>query len=137
MYILRVEWCKMVLMDKGSGRLLALEGLRGVAAIVVVIFHALLIFYEYMIFGPSATSVQHMPLEDNLFASPLRIFFAGTFAVAIFFVLSGVCVVDWVSFEGQKNHITKTCSEAIFTTDDTRPCLNYAGLAVDNLRAIP
>ncbi len=57
MYILRVEWCKMALMDRGSGRLLALEGLRGVAAIVVVIFHALLIFYEYMIFGPSATSV--------------------------------------------------------------------------------
>ena len=102
MYNLRVEWCRMVLMDKGSGRLLALEGLRGVAAIVVVIFHALLIFYEYMVFGPSVASTQHMGLEDNLFGSPFRIFFAGTFAVAIFFVLSGFVLSIGFLSKGKK-----------------------------------
>jgi peptidoglycan/LPS O-acetylase OafA/YrhL len=89
-------------MGKESGRLLALEGLRGVAAIVVVIFHALLIFYEYMVFGPSVASTQHMGLEDNLFGSPFRIFFAGTFAVAIFFVLSGFVLSIGFLSKGKK-----------------------------------
>ncbi len=75
---------------EGSNRLLALEGLRGVAAIMVVVFHMLLIFWCYMIYGPVISDgIQNMRFEDNLYASPLFSLYSGTFAVAIFFVLSG------------------------------------------------
>lgn len=68
-----------------------LEGLRGIAAIMVVIFHFLQGFFAVTIYGlgsPKAP-VQHMRFEDNLYGSPLAVLFSGTFAVAIFFVLSG------------------------------------------------
>lgn len=38
---------------------------------------------------PSIASVQHMRFEDNLYANPIAALWSGTFAVAIFFVLSG------------------------------------------------
>lgn len=38
-------------------------------------------------FGPG--SAQHMRFEDNIYGTPLALLFAGAFAVAIFFVLSG------------------------------------------------
>jgi peptidoglycan/LPS O-acetylase OafA/YrhL len=67
-----------------------LEGLRGLAAIVVVIYHFSIAFYLVMFFGPGVSApVQHMRLEDNLYASPIAGLMSGTFAVAVFFVLSG------------------------------------------------
>ena len=70
---------------------MALEGLRGVAAIMVVIFHALLIFYTIALYGPAwdGGAVQRFGLEDNLYGTPLTIIASGGFAVAAFFVLSG------------------------------------------------
>jgi peptidoglycan/LPS O-acetylase OafA/YrhL len=74
-----------------SNRFMELEGLRGIAAIMVVIFHFLQGFFAVTIYGlgTSKAPVQHMRFEDNLYGSPLAVFFSGTFAVAIFFVLSG------------------------------------------------
>lgn len=69
-----------------------LEGLRGVAAIVVALYHNLLAFYAFAFLGAGSgltASVQHMRFEDNIHGSPLAVFLSGTFAVAIFFVLSG------------------------------------------------
>ena len=70
-----------------SKRFTALEGVRGLAAIMVVLHHSLLAFYPVMVFGPGG--LQHTRFEDNIFGTPLAIVYAGTFAVAIFFVLSG------------------------------------------------
>jgi peptidoglycan/LPS O-acetylase OafA/YrhL len=64
-----------------------LEGLRGVAALIVVIYHFMIAFYPNIAFG--ANSLQHMRFEDNLYGSPLSVFLSGGFAVGIFFVLSG------------------------------------------------
>lgn len=69
-----------------------LEGLRGLAAIVVVIFHAILMFYPGIFYGSEAYSppvVQNMRFEDNLYGNPVMGLFTGSFSVAIFFVLSG------------------------------------------------
>jgi peptidoglycan/LPS O-acetylase OafA/YrhL len=73
-----------------KNRFFELEGLRGVAAIMVVVYHFMLIFYGFAVagkFGPASS--QHMRFEDNLYGNPLSAIFSGSFAVAIFFVLSG------------------------------------------------
>ena len=64
------------------GRIVAFDGLRGVAALTVVIFHFLALLYPY--YTPamldSSAEVAH---------TPLHILWNGNFAVAVFFVLSG------------------------------------------------
>ena len=75
-----------------SSRFMELEGLRGVAAIVVVIFHAILMFYPAFFYGKGAYSAPPLhstTLESTLYASPLMGVLTGSFSVAIFFVLSG------------------------------------------------
>ena len=42
-------------MEAKTNRLLALEGLRGVAAVIVVIFHALLYSFHLFIMDPLST----------------------------------------------------------------------------------
>lgn len=64
-----------------------MEGLRGLAAISVVAWHYLFAFYPALTTGNFG--LQHMRFEDNIYGTPLAILFSGTFAVAIFFVLSG------------------------------------------------
>ncbi len=74
-----------------SNRFLELEGLRGVAAVVVAAYHFLLAFYLFSFLGPRSpmVSAQNNFIEDNLYGNPIMVFLSGTFAVAIFFVLSG------------------------------------------------
>lgn len=70
-----------------TGRVLPLEGLRGLAAISVVIYHYLVLVFPVMYYGP--VTAQHTRFEDNLHGSPLMSLISGSFAVSIFFVLSG------------------------------------------------
>lgn len=72
-------------------RFMELEGLRGVAAIVVVLYHNLLAFYSLAFLGVYSRFevVQNMKYEDNLYGNPIMVLLSGQFAVAIFFVLSG------------------------------------------------
>lgn len=83
-----------------------LEGLRGVAAIIVVIYHFILAFYAVLFFGIGAQRLQHMRFEDNLYGNPLMVFVSGPFAVAIFFVLSGF-VLSIAFFQTGKLSIVK------------------------------
>lgn len=74
-----------------TDRFMELEGLRIIAAVIVVIYHALLIFYPGFFYGigNSFAVVNNMRFEDNLYANPFAGLLSGTFAVGIFFVLSG------------------------------------------------
>ncbi len=76
-------------MEKQKKRFDELEGLRGIAAVVVAVYHFLLVFYVVAFLGAQSGNVQNMKLEDNLYGNPLMVFLSGPFAVAIFFVLSG------------------------------------------------
>jgi len=77
--------------NKHIERFMQLEGLRGIAAIVVVAYHAMLMFWPGVAYGtnPSLAPVQNSQLESFLYGNPLNVFLSGGFAVAIFFVLSG------------------------------------------------
>jgi len=70
-----------------------LDGLRGMASLMVVLHHYLCAFYPVLIFG--ASSIVHIgPIEAWIAASPLNLFYNGGFAVCIFFVLSGYVLTN-------------------------------------------
>lgn len=65
-----------------------LDGLRGIAAIIVMISHFLTSLAPAMVYGSQFPS--HFGSLDHLFSTtPLRLIAAGSFSVCIFFVLSG------------------------------------------------
>lgn len=63
-------------------RITAFDGLRGVAALIVVIFHFLCLLYPRM-----TPEMSDVPVA--IAHTPMHIFWNGLFAVAVFFVLSG------------------------------------------------
>ncbi|MFZ4894158.1 acyltransferase family protein [Plantibacter sp. Mn2098] len=83
-----------------TGRLRALDGMRGVAALVVVLYHVSLLARP---FTHSGTSAAAWTIATE---TPLKLAFAGTEAVQVFFVLSGLVVAlpllrggtDWTGF---------------------------------------
>ena len=72
-------------------KLLYLESLRGVAAVVVVFSHFASAFFPASSQDPFAP--MHSRLEPLLHNTPLGIILAGNFAVCLFFVMSGFVLV--------------------------------------------
>jgi peptidoglycan/LPS O-acetylase OafA/YrhL len=100
-------------MEGKTNRLLALEGLRGVAAVMVVIFHALLIFYPAFFYGPEfyVGGVHPIHFEDNTYGNPLTVFLSGPFAVALFFVISGFVLTIGFFQTGNQDIIRKLAAK--------------------------
>ncbi len=65
-------------------KLAYLEGLRGVAALIVVFHHFVLLFYPALNYGNGTNTTL-----NTIAITPLNIFYNGDFAVCLFFVLSG------------------------------------------------
>jgi peptidoglycan/LPS O-acetylase OafA/YrhL len=78
------------LQDK-RGKLLYLESLRGLAAMLVVFSHYASAFYPASAQDPAAPLHSH--LEPWLHNTPLGLLLAGNFGVCIFFVMSGYVLV--------------------------------------------
>jgi len=66
-----------------------LDGLRGLAALVVVFHHFILAFYPALFLGRNAATHLKDGTEAFISGSAMNIFYGGNFMVAIFFVLSG------------------------------------------------
>lgn len=78
------------------------EGVRGIAAFVVVISHFIQVFYPGLFsLDPKLT---HNNFETNLSKSPVNLLYNGNFAVCIFFVLSGF-VLSYRYFLKKENEI--------------------------------
>ncbi|HXH32813.1 MAG TPA: acyltransferase [Plantibacter sp.] len=73
-------------MSSQSSRLRSLDGVRGMASVVVVLYHVSLLA------RPFATGRISEPAWDIATETPLKLLFAGTEAVQVFFVLSGLVV---------------------------------------------
>lgn len=76
-------------------RFTGLDGLRGIAALIVVFSHTWLIFQAW-VGGPGpdrSAMVQAEPWAKALQQSPLALFYAGGEAVFVFFILSGFVLV--------------------------------------------
>jgi len=89
--------------DRPAGRIGSLDGLRGVAAAVVLIHHSLLTIPSF------ANGNLHLPVPESrswLVYTPLHVFWAGGEAVFVFFVLSGFVLTlpalrrtqDWIAY---------------------------------------
>ena len=80
---------------------LSLDGLRGAASVIVVLHHLLLTlpwFADRVGLGQLGTKGQFTFSWHNLFEyTPLHIFFGGTEAVVVFFVLSGYVLINPVN----------------------------------------
>lgn len=96
-----------------ASRLAALDGLRGVACLVVLAHHALLTVPVFAAASsdPVASRARATPLELALTWSPLHLLWEGTGAVWVFFVLSGYVLVrqvrepasfDWLAYYPQR-----------------------------------
>lgn len=71
-----------------TNNIIALDGLRGVAAIFVIFSHITLLLFPYLHMG-SSFDPSPRPWERALLDSPFTFFYKGTSAVMLFFVMSG------------------------------------------------
>jgi peptidoglycan/LPS O-acetylase OafA/YrhL len=76
--------------SSSTSRVTFLDGLRGIAAFIVIVSHLVAGFYPALYFG--AEGRMGVPLQDALARSPLFVLYSGTFAVYVFFVLSGFVI---------------------------------------------
>ncbi|MGM1046891.1 MAG: acyltransferase family protein [Bacillota bacterium] len=85
-----------------KSKIVYLDGLRGLAACIVVISH----FFQ--VFAPSVfegrTEIEHFAFENIAARTPLNLVFNGNFSVCLFFVLSGY-VLSCKFFQMKDNHI--------------------------------
>ena len=82
-----------------KSKLLAVEGLRGVACLMVVLSHICLTFYPYLVSSGGRYSRGYEGtigriFEGFIFDSPLTFVFSGQYAVFVFFVLSGYILTE-------------------------------------------
>lgn len=90
-------------------RLLYIEGLRTVSALLVVIHHMSLAFFPYLYFGN--TNQIHMQWETLIHHTPLYLLVRGDFALAIFFMVSAFVLLK--SFT-QKSDYSKAIAKRVF-----------------------
>ncbi|WP_159797294.1 acyltransferase family protein [Puerhibacterium puerhi] len=92
---------------EASGRLHSLDGLRGVAAVIVLLHHTALLIPAFAATYKGGDQPQPGTLEWSLARTPLHLLVAGPEAVLVFFVLSGLVLAlpvlrrpayDWMSY---------------------------------------
>lgn len=90
------------------GKIRYLDGLRGLAAFVVVVHHFVLAFYPALFFGFNTQTHLGDGFELFMSGSIFNILYNGNFAVCIFFVLSGFVLSHKFFLKGDNEIITES-----------------------------
>ena len=99
-------------MGKITGKITYLDGIRGIAALIVFFHHFLLAFYSaYVTFDTSASHLNN--LEIRFGKSVFSVFVNGLFCVNIFFVLSGY-VLSRKYFQAKKYELIVSAAQRRF-----------------------
>ena len=111
-----------------SGRLIALDGLRGIAALVVVLHHV------YQIARPFIEPTVHAWAPGSLWwfisATPIKLLSAGSESVLVFFVLSGVVVPLPLLAKGAKAWFGFFCARLVRLYVPVWASLVFAGVLI-------
>lgn len=123
---------------RAATRLIELDGLRGLAAVVVLVHHCLMTVPSLAEVGAHPGVVPSGTLDRTLALTPLHLLWAGHEAVLVFFVLSGVALTypisrrraqgrrfDWVDYAPRR--VVRLWLPAAFST----------ALAVGAMIAVP
>ncbi len=98
-------------MSSNNVRMIYLDSMRGIAAMIVVVAHFLAAFYPYTLFGFSSGYPRSHFWEEWLLWPPFSVFTAGEFAVCLFFVLSGYVLS--VPLIGKRGNVKSVMSAII------------------------
>jgi len=95
-------------------KILAAEGIRGVASLVVIFHHLSLSFFPYM-HNYRDKQPTGAPIQDFIHHSPFGFFYSGTAAVFVFFVLSGYILTHTIfSKEEKMQQVILMCLKRYF-----------------------
>ncbi len=87
-----------------------IDGIRGIASIIVVLHHFMLAFYP-AVFTKSLDEIHTAGnLEFIFYNTPLGILFAGNFALYVFFILSGLVLTISYKNNNENKYILRTAS---------------------------
>ncbi len=101
-------------MVQNQKRIAYLDGIRGIAAIMVFFYHYLLAFFPALfILKPEYCHTQSN-IELVIASSPLSIFYSGGFAVCIFFVLSGYVLSHKFFLKGDYEYLASASIKRYF-----------------------
>ncbi len=92
---------------QSMGKIRYLDGLRGLAAFVVVIHHFILAFYPALFFGFNTQTHLGNGFELFMSGSVFNVLYNGNFAVCIFFVLSGFVLSHKFFLKRDKEIVTE------------------------------
>ena len=93
----------------------SLEGLRGIASLVVVIGHFIFVFLPYLatLYYPAAGAAPRNRFEAVLAYPPFSLLFSAEAAVCVFFVMSGYVLTTKYFSTGDVANAIRYQSEAV------------------------
>lgn len=102
-------------------RIMAIDGLRGICALIVVMGHFMVAFFPASYWGEQLPSHTLYNIDTLLAQSPLSIFFAGNYAVYIFFIITGFVLCHKFYVKGNliqtaTNRYFRLCIPILFST---------------------
>lgn len=86
-------------------KLKVIDGIRGIAAFIVVLSHLVYTYFPYVHRNPDDDSIILYPIQSYIYNSPFGFMFSGTMAVYIFFILSGYILTYVIQSQYSKRKI--------------------------------